>query len=160
MSRHIQAHGSKAVLVIALILSAASSATLYAQAISNSQAQPTLPTVMLTVNDVSLIAEVAQNSNQRYMGLSFRTQMADNEGMLFVYPHERPLTFTMRNTLIPLHIAYLSKDMVINEIHEMPVGPDQLFPSKFPAQFALEVNRGWFEKNGIAVGDRIKLRLP
>ena len=48
--------------------------------------------------------------------------------------------------------------MVINEFHEMPVGPNQLFPSKKPAQFALEVNQGWFEKNGIAVGDRVTLR--
>ena len=78
--------------------------------------------------------------------------------MLFVYPAEQQLTFTMRDTLLPLTIAYLSKDMVINEFHEMPVGPNQLFPSKKPAQFALEVNQGWFEKNGIAVGDRVTLR--
>ncbi len=122
------------------------------------QPQPTLPTITLSINGVELKTEVAQSGEQRFMGLSFRKKLAPNAGMLFAYPTEQQLTFTMRNTLIPLTIAYLSKDMVINEFHEMPVGPDQLFPSKKPAQFALEVNQGWFEKNGIAVGDRVTLR--
>lgn len=158
MNRHMKTPWLRVFLVLAVTALTANSATLLAQAISDTTAQAPLPTVELVVNDVTLIAEVAQNSNQRYMGLSFRSSMPDNAGMLFAYPNERILTFTMRNTLIPLQIAYLSKDMVINEIHEMPVGPDQLFPSKFPAQFALEVNRGWFEQNGVAVGDRITLR--
>lgn len=122
------------------------------------QPQAALPTVTLTINGVDLNTEVAQTGEQRYMGLSFRKTLAPNAGMLFAYPSEQQLTFTMRNTLLPLTIAYLSKDMVINEFHEMPVGPGQLFPSKKPAQFALEVNQGWFEKNGIAVGDRVTLR--
>jgi len=107
---------------------------------------------------IELTTEVAHTRTQRFMGLSFRENLGENEGMLFVYPDEQMLTFTMRNTLIPLTIAYLSKDLVINEFHEMPVGPNQLFPGKKPAQFALEVNQGWFEKNDIAVGDRVTVR--
>ena len=125
---------------------------------ADSKAQPTLPTVTLVINDIELSTEIAEQSGQRYMGLSFRESLAPNAGMLFVYPYEQQLTFTMRNTLLPLTIAYISKDLVINEFHEMPVGPDQFFPSKLPAQFALEVNQGWFEKNGIAVGDRVTIR--
>ena len=125
---------------------------------ADSKAQPTLPTVTLVINDIELSTEIAERSGQRYMGLSFRESLAPNAGMLFVYPYEQQLTFTMRNTLLPLTIAYISKDLVINEFHEMPVGPDQFFPSKLPAQFALEVNQGWFEKNGIAVGDRVTIR--
>ena len=125
---------------------------------ADSKAQPTLPTVTLVINDKELSTEIAEQVRQRYMGLSFRQTLAPNAGMLFVYPTEQLLTFTMRNTLLPLTIAYLSKDLVINEFHEMPVGPNQLFPSKKPAQFALEVNQGWFEKNGIAVGDRVTIR--
>ena len=64
----------------------------------------------------------------------------------------------MRNTLIPLSIAYISKDFIINEIHDMPVGPNQLFPSKKPAQFALEVNQGWFERNQIKAGTQIVMQ--
>lgn len=128
------------------------------QVLADNLAQPTLPTVTLVINDKALSTEVAEQGGQRYMGLSFRETLASNAAMLFVYPSEQPLTFTMRNTLLPLTIAYLSKDLVINEFHDMPVGPDLLFPSKKPAQFALEVNQGWFEKNGISVGDQVAIR--
>ena len=120
--------------------------------------QPRLPTVELQVNDTLLIAEIAATPQQRYMGLSFRKSLDKNAGMLFVYPDEQQLTFTMRNTLIPLSIAFLSKDLVINEIHEMNVGPDQLFPALKRAQYALEVDQGWFAANGIKPGDRLVRR--
>jgi len=126
--------------------------------IAKNQAQPTLPTVAMSVSGVELNVEIAKTGAERYMGLSYRTTLPANAGMLFVFPAEKQLVFTMRNTLIPLSIAYLSKDWVINEIHDMPVGPNQLFPSKRPAQYALEVNQGWFNEHGVAVGDQITLR--
>jgi len=129
-----------------------------AQTQALTQGQPTLPTVPLTINGVTLKTEIAKTGMERYMGLSFRKSLANDAAMLFVYPSEQQLTFTMRNTLIPLSIAYLSKDLVINEIHLMPVGPNQLFPSKRHAQYALEVNQGWFKQHGIAVGDQVTLR--
>jgi len=121
-------------------------------------AQPPLPTVALTIDDTTLTAEVASSGEQRYMGLSFRPTLADDAGMLFVYPGERQLMFTMRNTLIPLSIAFISEDLVVNEIHLMDVGPDQVFPSNKPAKYALEVNQGWFVKHGIKPGARIVMR--
>jgi len=121
------------------------------------KAQPQLLIVTLLIDGKPLEAEIAANSQQRYMGLSFRKSLPLNSGMLFVYRAERPLTFTMRNTLIPLSIAYISEDMVINEIHPMNVGPGQLFDSRKPAKFALEVNQGWFEENGIKPGAKIVL---
>lgn len=122
------------------------------------RAQPQLPTVLMHIDGKPLTAEVALNSQQRYMGLSFRESMESHSGMLFVYSSERPLTFTMRNTLIPLSIAFISEDWVINEIHHMDVGPGQLFDSRDVAKYALEVNQGWFEKNGIKPGARIVLQ--
>ena len=122
------------------------------------KAQPTLPGVDLLIAGKLLKTEVAATSQQRYMGLSFRTSMATDEGMLFVYDKERLLTFTMRNTLIPLSIAYISADLVINEIHEMNVGPNQLFDSRQAAQYALEVNQGWFEQNDIKAGAQIVMQ--
>jgi len=119
-------------------------------------AQPKLPLVTLNMKGHLLQTELANTPNQRYMGLSFRTLLADNEGMLFVYPAEQDLVFTMRNTLLPLSIAFVSKDLVILEIVDMPVGPNQLFPSSKPAKFALEVNQGWFKRNNIAAGTQIK----
>jgi len=92
------------------------------------------------------------------MGLSFRKQLGANAGMLFIYNKEDMLVFTMRNTLIPLSIAFISEDMTINEIHKMDVGPNQLFPATKPARFALEVNQGWFAENNIKPGDSITLQ--
>lgn len=126
----------------------------------NQQAQPPLPVVELQIKNKLLTAEVAATGQQRYMGLSFRQTMDNDAGMLFVFEEERALTFTMRNTLIPLSIAFISSDLVINEIHDMNVGPNQLFPSRHKAQFALEVNQGWFEANGIKPGDRIENFTP
>lgn len=123
------------------------------------QAQPTLKIVTLSMAGKRLKTELASTPDQRYMGLSFRKKLAEDEAMLFVYAKEQALTFTMRNTLLPLSIAYISKDFVINEIHDMPVGPGQLFPSKKPAKYALEVNQGWFERNQIGVGTQIKMEL-
>jgi len=121
------------------------------------KAQPTLPIVELTVEGKVLNIELASTQNQRYMGLSFRKSMAENEAMLFVFPTEEQLYFTMRNTLIPLSIAYISDELIIEEILHMPVGPDQVFPSKAPARFALEVNHGWFERNNVRVGAKISI---
>lgn len=122
------------------------------------KAQPQLPTIEMLIDGNPLNVELAANSQQRYMGLSFRQTMDNDSGMLFVYPNERKLTFTMRNTLIPLSIAFISEDMVINEIHHMNVGPGQLFDSLNVAKFALEVNQGWFEENGIKAGAAIVLK--
>ncbi len=128
------------------------------QSAKSDSPQPVLPSIELLIDDSRLTVELASSRQQRYMGLSFRQSMADDRGMLFVYPGERPLTFTMRNTLIPLSIAFISKDLVINEIHDMDVGPGQLFESKQPAQYALEVNQGWFARRDIQPG--AKLVMP
>lgn len=122
------------------------------------QAQPRLPTVELSVGNAQLTTEIASTGNQRYMGLSFRQTLNENEAMLFVYPTEQQLVFTMRNTLIPLSIAFISDQFVINEIHDMPVGPNQTFPSKQLAKYALEVNQGWFERNNVKAGDVIRMK--
>lgn len=119
------------------------------------QGQPTLPIMQIQINGKALAVEMATSGEQRYMGLSFRPSMPDDSGMLFVYQSEQPLTFTMRNTLIPLSIAFISKEGLINEIHRMDVGPNQYFPSDKPAQYALEVNQGWFARNNIKPGARI-----
>ena len=122
-------------------------------------AQTILPIVNLSLGNVELRTEIANTPDQRYMGLSFRQTLAENDAMLFVYPKEQALVFTMRNTLLPLSIAYISEEFIINEIHQMPVGENLLFPSKLPAKFALEVNQGWFKRNNIKVGTQIKMNL-
>lgn len=145
-------------IAIALIATVLSFTHLSENALASAkQAQPELPLLELRVGGVPLTVEVASTNQQRYMGLSFRESLATDRGMLFAYPEERALTFTMRNTKIPLSIAFISKDLVVNEIHLMNVGPDQLFHSRSRAQYALEVNQGWFKQHGIKPGDTIKM---
>jgi len=132
-------------------------ALIWTPAQADESPQPPLSTIQLQIGETILSTELAVSGEERFMGLSFRKHLDENAGMLFVYEQERPLTFTMRNTLLPLSIAYISSELVINEIHHMDVGPGQLFDSKMPAQYALEVNQGWFARHSVNVGDRIVL---
>lgn len=102
-------------------------------------------------------AELALTEAERQQGLMFRPRMSEDDGMLFVYPEERPsLGFWMKNTLIPLDIAYFRADgTLVNVCEAVPVenprtGPWPSYPSDGPAQFVLEMNRGWFRKKGLA----------
>lgn len=126
-------------------------------AAERSEAQDPLPTVTLDIDGHSLVAEVARTREQRYMGLSFRQELGDAAGMLFVYPDTKRRAYTMRNTLIPLSIAFIDENRVIDEIIDMDVGPGQIFPSREPAMYALEVNQGWFDRRDIEPGSLIRV---
>ena len=87
------------------------------------------------------------------------TKLPENEGMLFIYRREEILSFWMKNTTIPLSIAFIDKKGIITEIRDMkPLGMDSVRSAK-PAQYALEVNRGWFTKNRIKVGSKVELNF-
>jgi uncharacterized membrane protein (UPF0127 family) len=87
----------------------------------------------------------------------FREKLEGDEGMIFVYGKEEYLTFWMKNTRIPLSIAFLDKNGKIVDIQDMVPFSLQTHVSAFPAQYALEVNQGWFKQNGIIIGDVVKL---
>ena len=81
--------------------------------------------------------------------------------MLFVFPELRSHTFWMKDTSIPLSIAYLDESGQIFSIQDMlPLDTDKHYPSGQPASYALEVNQGWFGRHGIEVGDVVKINLP
>tara|TARA_R100000005_G_scaffold96173_1_gene81180 strand:+ start:570 stop:980 length:411 start_codon:yes stop_codon:yes gene_type:complete len=87
------------------------------------------------------------------------TKLPENEGMLFIYRREEVLSFWMKNTTLPLSIAFINKKGIITEIRDMkPMGLDSVRSAK-PAQYALEVNRGWFTKNNIKIGDKVSLNF-
>ena len=86
-----------------------------------------------------------------------RTELAENAGMLFVFEEEQPLAFFMRNTLIPLSIAYINAEGVIVDIRDMEPLDETPIPSAEPAQYALEVNHGFFAEHGVEVGNRVEL---
>ena len=115
----------------------------------------------LKVNGHPLTAEVAATVAERACGLSLRDSMPVNHGMLFVYRDARGLVFWMKDTVIPLSIAYLDSDHRILALHEMDPGqPEHRYRSKHPARYALEVHQGWFRSNGVEVGDLVEFELP
>jgi uncharacterized protein len=103
--------------------------------------------------------EVADDLAEQAKGLMDRTALGENRGMLFVYPEERALSFWMKNTLIPLSIAFIDAQRRIIDIQDMKPLDDKAphYVSAEPAQYALEVNRGFFEQRGVKIGDRVEL---
>ena len=82
-------------------------------------AQPKLPTTKIWLGAEEMIAELAMNDSTRQAGMMFRTNMAENEGMLFVFPLPHRTAFWMKNTKIPLSAAYINPEGVILEIHKL-----------------------------------------
>lgn len=114
-----------------------------------------LPTTTLTVGMHSIRAQVAMAPEQRQIGLMFRKEMPTHEGMLFVFDEPSVQCFWMRNTLIPLSIAFLADDGTVVNMAEMQPQNDTSHCSTRPVRFALEMNQGWFAKRGVKPGSRI-----
>lgn len=118
--------------------------------------QPRLPTVAITAGMHLIQAEVARSGAEQAVGMMFRTEMGANEGMLFANEDASQRCFWMRNTLIPLSIAFIERDGTIVNIAEMQPQSDASHCSARPVPFALEMRQGWFAKRGIKAG--LKLR--
>ncbi|MCC2677850.1 MAG: hypothetical protein K0R29_426 [Pseudobdellovibrio sp.] len=110
-----------------------------------------------------LTLDVARSMNEHAYGLMNRTKMAADDGMIFIFKDESIREFWMKNTLIDLDIAYISSAKVIIDIQTMKAVTSVLqtnlptYPSKGPAQYAVEMNSGWFKKNGFPVGTTLRL---
>jgi uncharacterized membrane protein (UPF0127 family) len=109
--------------------------------------------------EVRVRAEIADDTFERARGLMYRTALAENRGMLFVFPDQQRHSFYMKNTPIPLSIAFMDSEGRIVDIQDMrPLDDDPPhYVSARPAQYALEVNQGFFDERGIKVGDRAEL---
>ena len=118
--------------------------------------QPRLDTIDITAGMHIIKAEVAQTSTQQMIGMMFRKDMGANEGMLFVNTDSSQRCFWMRNTLVPLSIAFIDDDGTIVNIAEMQPQSDASHCSAKPVRFALEVRQGWFAKRGIKAGFRLR----
>ncbi len=127
-----------------------------ASALAQTTAQPPLPTTTLRVGSHSITAEVADEDPERAAGLMFRESLADDHGMIFVMPAIEPASFWMKNTRIPLSIAFLEANGTIAEIHELEAFNEKVVRSTFPRiAYALEMPKGWFTKKNIWPGERI-----
>lgn len=124
-------------------------------AAAQGQAQPTLPMVTLQAGIHLVKAEVADDERKRAIGLMFRESLAPNHGMLFVFRAKAGHCFWMRNTLIPLSIAFLDDDGTIVNIEDMAPRSEDSHCPKRPVRFALEMEQGWFAKRGLAAGAKL-----
>lgn len=106
---------------------------------------------------IPLAIEIADDPQERETGLMYRETMPEDQGMLFVFDSEVPLTFWMKNTLIPLDMVFLDAEKKIVHIaRDVPpcqADPCPLVPSQGSAQYVIETNAGWTAKQGILVGD-------
>lgn len=130
--------------------------TLAAAALALSSALPVaaaeLPTATLTIGTHKLVAEVVTTVEQRATGLMNRFSLKPDHGMLFVFGRPAPQGFWMKNTYIPLSIAFLDADGRILNIEDMRPQTEETHWSKGPALYALEMKKGWFAERGIGPG--------
>ena len=104
-----------------------------------------------------IVVEIADTDFSRAKGLMFRDSLDEDKGMLFIFPDMNMRGFWMKNTLIPLSIAYANEMCEIINIEKMIPHDHRNTMSKGPAKYAIEANAGWFDKNGIQVGDKFEI---
>jgi uncharacterized protein len=115
--------------------------------------QPRLVTLKLWVGTNEVTSEIAYTMPQIMAGMMWRTNMAEMEGMLFVFPQPHRAQFWMRNTLLPLACAYIDSEGTILELHEMKPRDETPIPAASDqVQYVLEMNKGWFERHGVTPG--------
>jgi uncharacterized membrane protein (UPF0127 family) len=125
-------------------------------ALAQDRPQPKLPSIDLTAGMHVIHAELAITPAQQATGMMFRTEMPGNEGMLFVNDEPGQRCFWMRNTLIPLTIAFIADDGTIVNLADMAPRSEASHCSSKPVRFALEMRQGWFEKRGLKAGFKLR----
>lgn len=123
-----------------------------------------LPRVQLSAGLHLIHAEVADTFVSRMQGLMHRESMGANDGMLFIFDEPGIQCMWMKNTLIPLSVAYIADDGSIVNIEDMKPQTEDAHCTKRPVRFALEMNRGWFSSKGMGAGTKLrgleKVKLP
>jgi len=115
-----------------------------------------LPAAALAIGEHKLTAEIARAPEQRAVGLMNRFSLRPDHGMLFVFERAEPQAFWMKNTFIPLSIAFIAADGRIVNIEDMQPQTEDPHWSKGPVPYALEMRRGWFAERGIGPGAMVK----
>ena len=121
-------------------------------AVPGSAQQPQLPLLELSAGMHRIEAEVAATAESRQTGMMLRTSMPPHRGMLFVFPEIAKHCMWMRNTLVPLSVAFLDEKGRILNVEEMQPKTEDNHCAAKPARYALEMNPGWFRSRGLGVG--------
>ncbi len=122
--------------------------------------EPAPATIALTNDEGSreeLTVELARTPAERRRGLMFREELPENRGMLFVFPNDTQAGFWMKDTLIPLSIAFIAADGAIVDIQRMEPLSLELHSPGALYRYALEVNQGWFQEHGFGPGDGVEI---
>ena len=120
-------------------------------------------TKKLSLGKQTLTVELAETEEQTAQGLMFRKELKEGTGMLFIFPSEELRSFWMKNTFVPLSIGFFNAKKELIDIQDMAPAASEMqtnFPSyqsKGPAQYALEVPKGWFAKHKIKLRDKFRL---
>lgn len=114
-----------------------------------------LPRTSLSAGIHRIDSQIAQTPEQRAIGLMFRKQMPQQEGMLFIFEQASVQCFWMKNTLIPLTAAFVGDDGVLVNLADMKPQTTDSHCSAKPVRYVLEMNQGWFAKRGIKAGQRL-----
>src|SRR5438270_8430536 len=126
-----------------------------AEAAGNGSANAPLRTIPLTIAGHKITAEVADTPDSRTLGLMHRFSLRQDHGMVFVFARPEPLAFWMKNTFIPLSIAFIDSTGEILNIDDMAPQTETTHPSRGPALYALEMRKGWFRDHGVKAGDHV-----
>ena len=147
-------------LIRRLLLAAALMAALpaFAQRGPTGTPQLDLPRTPISVGMLRIDAQVASTPQQREIGLMYRREMPQHEGMLFVFERPGVQCFWMRNTLLPLTAAFVEDDGTITNLADMKPLDETSHCSTKPVRYVLEMNQGWFEQHHLRAG--AKLRGP
>lgn len=117
------------------------------------RAQPKLQTMKIYVATQEMVAELALTPDQLETGMMFRTNMGENEGMLFALPYTQRAQFWMKNCPLPLSAAYIDPEGIILEIHDLqPFNTNAVFAATDNIRFVLETPQGWFQRHQINTG--------
>ncbi|MCJ7664252.1 MAG: DUF192 domain-containing protein [Desulfobacterales bacterium] len=121
------------------------------------QGQPTL-IIHSASGDHRVIVEVVTKPADQAQGLMYRRSLKQDSGMLFIFREEEPQSFWMKNTLIPLDMVFISRDLVIVDITTMQpctADPCPAYTSRQPARYVLEINAGYSRSHHIAIKDKV-----
>ena len=121
-----------------------------------------LLTFPLSIRRHRIRAELADTPESRMTGLMGRRSLPQDTGMLFVFDRPAPQAMRMKNTYIPLSVAFIARDGRILNIEDMSPQTEDVHPSAGAALYALEMERGWFARKGIGAGDKVEgiARIP
>jgi len=141
------------IVCLSLVLSIASPAW------SQGTPQTQLQRITLSAGIHQIDTQVALTPEQHQIGLMYRSEMPQNEGMIFVFPAPSQQCFWMKNTILPLTAAFIADDGTIVNLEDMKPQTTDSHCSVKPVRYVLEMNQGWFAKKGIKAGSKMNGKI-